>query len=82
MQKNRLQTAPRAEKKLLERNTKEESYEQSELLRLYLEASEDYLHPGLSCEAAALKVACEAAKRKHSWAKRQQERRIELEPRH
>jgi hypothetical protein len=63
----------------MERNTKEEFYEQSEQLRLYLEASEDYLHPGLSCEAAALKAACEAAKRKHRWAKRQQESRIELE---
>jgi hypothetical protein len=66
----------------LGRNTKEESYEQPELLRLYLAASEDYLHPGPGYEAAALKAACEAAKRKHSMAKRQQKRRIELESRH
>jgi hypothetical protein len=76
-EKNKKLEALRAEKKLLRDNEDEDSYELSELRRLFIEASDDYLQPEPGCDEAASKAALEAANRKRNIAKRQQERKMQ-----
>jgi hypothetical protein len=77
--------ALRAEKKLLESTEDEESWQQSEFLRLYSEASYAYLYREPDSDAKAFKAASDLAKRNYDKGsierkrKRQRMNRIELD---